>query len=663
MKRNFSSNLKGKVKNFSLPKDQPLIPLFEAIVNSINAIDEKRASDTTFIGQITISIIRDNSILKENDEYTILGFSVEDDGIGFNDNNMNSFMEADSEYKSDIGGKGVGRFSWLKAFSNAEIKSTFIKDNDFYSRNFFFSLEDSIIDNSATQISENNTGTIVRLTSFINNYDKKIPKDIDTIAIKIIQHCFIYFLRNDCPNIYLKDNSQNICLNDIFKREIKLDRKVNLSISNRIFELNHFKIHDQNFHIKNKVLFCADSRAVIKMNLEKFVTNLDSSIYRKEHYWYVGVLTGEYLDANVDMNRISFSFPTSEGDLFPNEPTLEEIENKVAEEVSTYLQDYLSNVEKEKYNRIQKFTTEKAPQYRHLFFYARDRISLLKPGLSDDDLDKSLYFIKREIEDSTKKDCAELFAKFDKGDISIEEYQSLFKNTVAKVCDINQSSLAEYVVHRRIILKLFEKGMNAKPDGKFQLEKYMHQLIYPMRSTSEVTPYEKHNLWLLDEKLSFCHFISSDKPFNNQQGEERADILVLDNPVVVSEGRNDGTAFNSIVIFELKRPGRNDYDMNNNPMTQLTHYAMRIRKGEIKDGNGRKIIVSDSTQMHLYAVCDITDTLDTVLNSLGYSRTPDGLGAYFYNQTLKAYIEVLSYDKIKNDSEQRNRVLFETLRI
>lgn len=51
------------------------------------------------------------------------------------------------------------------------------------------------------------------------------------------------------------------------------------------------------------------------------------------------------------------------------------------------------------------------------------------------------------------------------------------------------------------------------------------------------------------------------------------------------------------------------------------------------------------------------------LNSLGYSRTPDGLGAYFYNQSLKAYIEVLSYDKIKNDSEQRNRVLFETLRI
>ena len=137
MKRNFSSNLKGKVKNFSLPKDQPLIPLFEAIVNSINAIDEKRASDTTFIGQITISIIRDNCILKENDEYTILGFSVEDDGIGFNDNNMNSFMEADSEYKSAIGGKGVGRFSWLKAFSNAEIKSTFIKDNDFYSRNSF----------------------------------------------------------------------------------------------------------------------------------------------------------------------------------------------------------------------------------------------------------------------------------------------------------------------------------------------------------------------------------------------------------------------------------------------------------------------------------------------------------------------------------------------
>lgn len=42
MARLFSSNLRGKVRNFSLPKNRPLVPLYEAIVNSINAIDERR---------------------------------------------------------------------------------------------------------------------------------------------------------------------------------------------------------------------------------------------------------------------------------------------------------------------------------------------------------------------------------------------------------------------------------------------------------------------------------------------------------------------------------------------------------------------------------------------------------------------------------------------
>ena len=42
MERIFSVNLAGKVKNYSLSKRKALMPLFEAIINSINAIDERR---------------------------------------------------------------------------------------------------------------------------------------------------------------------------------------------------------------------------------------------------------------------------------------------------------------------------------------------------------------------------------------------------------------------------------------------------------------------------------------------------------------------------------------------------------------------------------------------------------------------------------------------
>ena len=62
-------------------------------------------------------------------------------------------------------------------------------------------------------------------------------------------------------------------------------------------------------------------------------------------------------------------------------------------------------------------------------------------------------------------------------------------------------------------------------------------------------------------------------------------------------------------------------------------------------------------------VVDITETLEKVLDFLSFTRTPDGLGAYKYNENLHAYIEVLSFDKIRNDAEKRNKVLFEKLGI
>lgn len=36
--RPFSINIRGRVKNFNLPKNQPLVPLFEAIELNINKV-------------------------------------------------------------------------------------------------------------------------------------------------------------------------------------------------------------------------------------------------------------------------------------------------------------------------------------------------------------------------------------------------------------------------------------------------------------------------------------------------------------------------------------------------------------------------------------------------------------------------------------------------
>ena len=664
MSRAFSANIRGKVRNFSLPKNRPMVPLYEAIVNSINAIDERRRIENDFDGQIDIEVLRDETLFSDFDKSTVLGFKIIDNGIGFTEENMRSFMEADSDYKLRIGGKGVGRFSWLKAFAKVEIKSTYKENGVFYTRMFDFTLNNADIEDKVESACSQNCGTEVCMSGYAKEYEKNVPKQLSTMAAQIIQHCFAYFLRSDCPKIHIYDSENRICLNKSFADVVKPEEnKRNFKVGDKQFSLLNIKITDKTFTKKNRLFLCANERLVDSRDLERAIVNLDSNIFQKTGYWYVGVLTGDYFDENVDMNRLSFDIPAEGDALFPDYPGLQEIEKTACEEVAQYLKEYLSIVEKEKQERIQRYTTEIAPQYRHLLYYLPEKVAALKPGLTDEALADAFYGLKREFENKAKEDGQQLLKILKKGDISSNDYQKQFQETIKRVSDVNRAALADYVVHRRIILDLFSTGLNIKPDGKFNLEKYMHNLIYPMRSTSDETPYENHNLWLLDEKLSFCQFISSDKPFDNAQGEERTDIMILDSPVAMADNKNNGTAYNSIIIFELKKPMRDDYNMANNPITQLIEYVKRIKGGGVKDSNHRKIQVTENTQFYLYALCDITPTLDSVLDNLSFTRTPDNLGAYSYNNVLHAHIEVLSFDKVRNDSEKRNRILFEKLGI
>ena len=663
MSRIFSSNLKGKVRNFHLPYNRPLVPLYEAIVNSINAIDERKRSDT-FKGRITVEVLRDDNLFPDSDAGSIKGFKIIDNGVGFNDANMESFMEADSDYKLDIGGKGVGRFSWLKAFKSASIRSTYKDSDSFITRTFIFSLENQAIEDRVETSSDEDYNTEIFLNGYNKNYEKYTPKQLKTIASRIIQHCFAYFLRTDCPEIIIFDKSDELSLNQLFNDGVNTEYDpVTFELGEQNFELRNIKITDKTLAKNSRLFLCANDRLVCSSDLEKKIINLDTNIYDREGYWYVGVLTSKYFDDNVDMNRLSFTIPAESDTLFPNLPGLNEIEVMVCEKIEVFLHEYLSYVSEEKQERIKRYTIEKAPQYRYLLHYVPDKIAALSPSLSEAGLDDALHSIKRDFENSARNECNELLKKLEKGEINSEEYQKQFQKTVEKVSDVNRAALADYVTHRRIILNLFDRGLNIKPDGKFNVEKYMHQLIYPMRATSDDIPYDAHNLWLIDEKLSFCQFISSDKPFDNAQGEERTDIMFLDAPVVVADSKNDGTAYNSIIIFELKRPMRNDYDMVHNPINQLYDYVKRIKSGEVKDSKHRPINITENTQFYLYALCDITPTLESVMDSMDFTRTPDRLGAYKYNNNLHAYIEVLSFNKVCNDAEKRNRVLFEKLGI
>jgi len=118
----FVLDIKGQLNNMRLAESKALWPLFEAIVNSIQSIDD---SPNRADGKITIYADREEVIqttsLKEPELGKIRSFVVIDNGTGMNSANFRSFNTAYSTLKIRKGCKGIGRFLWLKAFEKVTI--------------------------------------------------------------------------------------------------------------------------------------------------------------------------------------------------------------------------------------------------------------------------------------------------------------------------------------------------------------------------------------------------------------------------------------------------------------------------------------------------------------------------------------------------------------
>src|SRR5712691_1707737 len=160
-------DLPRSIKHTRLLYSDALLPVLEAVINSIHAINE---SDLHRHGTIRIDIGRDQgqpSLPFDNATKGALqhirSFTILDDGIGFTDVHFRSFCTADTQQKASLGGKGIGRFLWLKAFDHAEIESTYkASDNKVYKRRFFLRLTPTgVEDHTRVEASTNDvSGTI-----------------------------------------------------------------------------------------------------------------------------------------------------------------------------------------------------------------------------------------------------------------------------------------------------------------------------------------------------------------------------------------------------------------------------------------------------------------------------------------------------------------------
>jgi nitrogen-specific signal transduction histidine kinase len=96
-------------------------PVVEMIVNAIQAIYEAGRKE----GKVQVRAQRSSQVEPDGSLLAVMGFDIEDNGIGFTDAQRNSFDTLYTDRKIAEGGKGFGRFTGLKYFEDLRVKSVY----------------------------------------------------------------------------------------------------------------------------------------------------------------------------------------------------------------------------------------------------------------------------------------------------------------------------------------------------------------------------------------------------------------------------------------------------------------------------------------------------------------------------------------------------------
>jgi hypothetical protein len=391
-------DLAGKIKNTQLPRSKALLPMFEAVVNSFQAIED--ADGALMSPSIDIVVERETVLQNVEVEGEVSGFSIIDKGIGFNEINLDSFFTSDTQYKVGRGGKGLGRFIWLKAFQYAEVESHYRESGAVLKRAFRFTTTGDQPTGPATSSKELGPKTTVRLVGMKSPYKESCPRGLLLIGHQLVEHCLPFFLDPTCPNVTIRDEHQSVDLNAHFRETFASKATQHtFAVGDSVFSLKGLRL--QNPHeTQHRLLYAANFREVLAEKLEKYLPNLQQKRLTDsdgEKFVYLGFVEGEYLDQHVNGERTSFSFPVNRdrySDSLLEEITLDAIRQGAIACVSTDLQPFLDEINTEKRSTISNYISEEAPQYRPLMRYMEEFIDRI---VSVEGRAASPFFVQIEI--------------------------------------------------------------------------------------------------------------------------------------------------------------------------------------------------------------------------------------------------------------------------
>jgi hypothetical protein len=370
---------------------------------------------------------------------------------------------------------------------------------------------------------------------------------------------------------------------------------------------------------------------------------------KKENFVIKIYVKWDYLDESVNTARTWFTFPIQSWEKSIRIVKIEDIEKESIDLVKEFFPKTLNERKLKKVEKITNTVNENFPWHKILLreWINEENIDKLSYNPNDEDID--IYFEKIRFNKEWKaRSIVRRILEWDYKNDNIDEKVLEIEK---ELTELNKSELVHYVSLRKVILELYQKFISFDENDKYLKEEKIHNLIFPMWKTNETINYEKHNLWLIDENLVFSDYITSDKAIKAEDWKNtEPDMLIF-------RGWKD--KYSPIYIIEFKRPWRKNY--SDDPLKQILWYAKRLRKNNNINVNGRPISVVKETPIYWYFIWDITEKVKDSIDNFDLITMEENESYYWYHDKFNVYFSVFSFDFIYDNSNKRNKILFDRL--
>jgi hypothetical protein len=338
----------------------------------------------------------------------IVGFTITDNGCGFDDLNFKSFETLDSDHKIDKGCRGVGRLMWLKVFDTVEVQSHFFAGGSALKKRCFrFDDKFGVHNESVIDATESQTSTTVKLIEFDNKYRERAPAQGLSVANQLLEHVLWYFVRpGSAPQILVEDAGEIFDLHELFTEHMHASAfHESIDIQDKTFELTHIKFRSS-VNKKHQLALCAANRLVKEESIQGKIPGLYGKISDQSgEFTYTCYVSSEYLDEHVRTERTSFDIAEDVESLL-DEITFKNIREAVLERTKEYLKDVLNENVLAGRKRVDDFIANYAPRYRPITNYVSEELLIVDPEKSDKELELHLhaqwYELERQLSNRTK---------------------------------------------------------------------------------------------------------------------------------------------------------------------------------------------------------------------------------------------------------------------